>query len=126
MEGLRDIKGVVEIDEPSLQILLLLTFVTLLLLAFALYRFKNRRRRRKKVSPKALAKARLEGLNYDNTKEVVYGFLEDALPFVNEKNEAMFKQIEQDLAPYKYKKEVPPLEEGLKKEIKSFIEGVKA
>ena len=126
MEGLRDIKEVVTIDEPSLQILIALIVLMLLLLGLGVYLFKNRRRRVKKLSPKALAKKALNNLDYHNTKEVVYGFLEDALPFVNEKNEAMFKQIEQDLAPYKYKKEVPPLEEGLKKEIKSFIEGVKA
>lgn len=126
MEGLRDIKGVVEIDEPSLQILVALVVLLFLLLAWGGYLFKKRRRRRKKLSPRALAKKALEELDYANTKEVVYGFVEYGALLLNEKNEPKFNEIAEALTPYKYKKEVPPLEEPLKKKIKAFIKEVKA
>lgn len=126
MEGLRDIKGIVEIDEPSFQILIALLAVLFLLLGWGAYLFKNRRRRRKKLSPKALAKKALEQLDYANTKEVVYGFVEHGALLLNEKNEQSFKQIAEALTPYKYKKEVPPLEPKLEKQIKAFIKELKA
>lgn len=125
MEGLRDIKEVVEIDEPSLQILIALLLGLLILLAWGAYLFKNRRRRRKKPTAKALAKEALEAFDYDDTKSVVYGFVEYGSLFLNEKNEAEFNAIAEALNGYKYKKEVPPLEEGLKGRIKAFIGGVK-
>lgn len=125
MEGLRDIKDIVEINEHSFALFIATLLFALLLLFLGLYLFKNRRRRRKKPTPRALAKEALEQLNFDNTKEVVYDFLEYGVLFITEKNEEAFKKIEDALAPYKYKKEVPALEEQLKKDIKSFIKGVK-
>jgi len=125
MEGLKDIQGVVAIPDHSLEILIALIIVSLMILAFGLYWFKNRRRRRKKLSPRALAKKALNELNFENTKEAVYGFLENAQPFVNEKNESLFRAIEKELTPYKYKKEVPALEATLKKKMQQFIEGAK-
>jgi len=125
MEGLKDIQGVVAIPDHSLEILIALIIVTLMILALGLYLFKNRRRRRKKLSPRALAKEALKGLDFENTKEAVYGFLENAEPFVNEKNEALFRTIEEELTPYKYREEVPALEATLKKRMKQFIEGAK-
>ena len=125
MEGLKEIQGVVPIPDHSLEILIALIIVTLMILAFGLYLFKNRRRRRKKLSPRALAKEALKGLDFENTKEAVYGFLENAEPFVNEKNEALFRTIEEELTPYKYREEVPALEATLKKRMKQFIEGAK-
>ena len=125
MEGLKEIQGVVPIPDHSLEILIALIIVTLMILAFGLYLFKNRRRRRKKLSPRALAKEALKGLDFENTKEAVYGFLENAEPFVNEKNESLFRAIEGELTPYKYKKEIPALEATLKKKMQQFIEGAK-
>jgi len=125
MEGLKEIQGVVPIPDHSLEILIALIIVTLMILALGLYLFKNRRRRRKKLSPRALAKEALKSLDFENTKEAVYGFLENAEPFVNEKNEALFRTIEEELTPYKYREEVPALEATLKKRMKQFIEGAK-
>jgi len=125
VEGLRDIKGIVEINEQSFLLFLAIVFFTLLFLFLGLYLFKNRRRRRKKPMPRALAKELLEQLNYDNTKEVVYDFLEHGALFVTDENREAFKKIEDALASYKYRKEVPILEEQLKKEIKNFIKGVR-
>ena len=125
MEGLRDIKDIVEINEHSFALFLVTLLFALSLLSLGLYLFKNRRRRREKPTPRALAKEALEKLDYENTKEVVYGFLAHGSVFVTEKNEEAFKRIEEALASYKYRKEVPPLEERIKRDMKSFIEGVK-
>jgi len=126
MEGLRDIKDIVEINDSSFELFIALVIVALLLLLVTVYLFKNRRRRRKKKSQKELAKEALEQLDYENTKKVVYDFIENGSLFVNEKNEEAFKSIEKALSSYKYKKEVPPLDEEIKERIKSFIKGVKA
>ncbi len=126
MEGLRDIKDIVEINEPSFWILLSMISMSLLLLTLGAYLFKNRRRRRKKPTAKALAKEALENLDYDNTKALVYGFLEHGKRFVSEKNEEAFKKIEKNLEVYKYKKEVPLVDETVKEQIKAFVKGVKA
>ncbi len=125
MEGLRDIKGVVEISEPSLYFFIATVLLTLLALFGAIYFFKNRRKRRKKPTPKELALKALKGLDFSNTKEVVYTFLEEGRLFVNEKNQEEFKSIAKALEPYKYRREVPPLDEGLKRRIEQFIKGAK-
>ena len=125
MEGLRDIKGVVEISEPSLWWFLALLFLVILSFGVAFYLFKNRRKRRKKPTPKELALKALKVLDFSNTKEVVYTFLEEGRLFVNEKNQEEFKSIAKALEPYKYRREVPPLDEGLKRRIEQFIKGAK-
>ena len=125
MEGLRDIKDVVEVQEHSLAMLLALIAVALLLLSVALYFFKNRRRRRKKPTVKEVALEKLKSLDYNNTKEVVYTFEAEVEHFVNEKNRSNFEKIKKALEIYKYKKEVPTLDKGVKKEIEQFIKGLR-
>jgi len=125
MEGLKDIKDVVEVQEHSLLLLLSIIFVVLLLLSLGIYLFKNRRRRRKKASPKEIALAKLRNLDYGNAKEVVYDFEAYAEPFITQKNEADFKTIINEFGVYKYKKEVPSLESKLQTKIEQFIKELK-
>ena len=125
MEGLRDIKDVVEVQEHSLAMLIALIVAVLFFLAVALYLFKNRRRRRKKPTPKEIALQKLQNLDYGNPKEVVYTFEADGELFVNEKNQEDFEKIKKELEIYKYKRDVPPLDEGVKKVIEQFIKGLR-
>ena len=125
MEGLRDIKDVVEVQEYSLAMLVALIVVLLLLLGVALYFFKNRRRRRKKPTAKAIALQKLQNLDYSKTKELVYIFEAEGELFVNEKNQENFEKIKKALEIYKYRKDVPPLDEGVKAEIEQFIKGLR-
>ena len=125
MEGLRDIKDVVEVQEHSLAMLIALIVMVLLLFAVALYLFKNRRRRRKKLTAREIALEKLRSLDYSNPKEVVYSFEADGELFVNEKNRDNFEKIKKELEIYKYKRDVPPLDEGVKKEIEQFIKGLR-
>jgi len=125
MEELRDIKDIVEVHEYSFEMLMVLIFLTVILLLLLLYFIKNRRRRRKRLSPKAVALQKLKAINYSEAKEVVYCFCEDGFLWRDEKNSEEFNAIEKALLPYKYKKEIPPLDETLIKRVKTFIEGLK-
>ena len=125
MEGLRDIKDVVEVQEHSLAMLIAIIVVVLFFLGVALYLFKNRRRRRKKPTAKEIALQKLQNLDYGNPKEVVYTFEADGELFVNEKNQEDFEKIKKELEIYKYKRDIPPLDEGVKKAIEQFIKGLR-
>ena len=125
MEGLKDIKEVVEVQEHSLLLLLSLILGTLLLLSVAVYLFKNRRRRRKKATPKEVALAKLKALDYTNAKEVVYGFEEHGTLFLTEKNKAQFNSIVKEFDIYKYRRDVPELANKLKNRINTFIKELK-
>jgi len=125
MEGLKDIKDIVEVHEHSFETLMGIILFSLLIVGILLYLFLNRRKKRKKPTAKALAKEALNTLDYNNTKEVVYGFIENIQAFLNEKNLEEFKNIEGELNQYKYKKEIPALDESLKNRISTFIKGVK-
>ena len=125
MEGLRDIKDVVEVQEHSLAMLIALIATVLFFLGVALYLFKNRRRRRKKPTAKEIALQKLQNLDYGNPKEVVYTFEADGELFVNEKNQEDFNKIKKELEIYKYRRDVPPLDEVVKKEIEQFIKGLR-
>ena len=125
MEGLKDIKDIVEVHEHSFETFMGIVLFSLLVVILLLYLFLNRRKRRKKLSVKALAKEALSTLDYNNPKEVVYGFIKNIEPFLNEKNQEEFKSIERELIPYKYKKEIPDLDENLKNRILTFIKGVR-
>ncbi len=125
MEGLRDIKDVVEVQEHSLAMLIALIATVLFFLGVALYLFKNRRRRRKKPTAKEIALQKLQNLDYSNPKEVVYTFEAEGELFVNEKNQEDFNKIKKELEIYKYKRDVPPLDEVAKKEIEQFIKGLR-
>ena len=125
MEGLRDIKDVVEVQEHSLAMLIALIVAVLFFLGIALYLFKNRRRRRKKPTAKEIALQKLQNIDYSNPKDVVYTFEAEGEMFVNEKNQEDFEKIKKELEIYKYKRDVPPLNEGVKSEIEQFIKGLK-
>jgi hypothetical protein len=125
MEELKDIKDIVEVHEYSFMLLIGVTLTVLCLVGVALYLFKNRRRRRKKPTQRQLALSKLTNLDYSNTKEVVYTFEEKSQLFLSEKNQKTFNSLIRELEIYKYKKEIPPLDEKIKEKIETFIKGLK-
>jgi len=125
MEELRDIKDIVEVTDHSLLMLVGLSVALLLLLALGFYLFANRRRRRKKQTPREMALERLRGLDFGDTKSVVYTFESDGRLWTTQKNQEAFDEIEKELYIYKYKREIPPLDEEIEKKIKSFIKELK-
>ncbi|WP_331774249.1 hypothetical protein [Sulfurospirillum sp. 1612] len=119
-EKLRDIKGIVAITDYSLYYLIALCVVILILIGLAIYWYLQPRRR-KKPTAKALALKKLKNINFENQKEVAYLFCLNSIYFVNEKNEAKYNELVKKLERFKYKKEVPMLDDALKKEIQDFI-----
>ncbi len=128
MQELRDIKGIVEISDNSLLFLFGISVFTVLLSVGILLYFKFRKKRVKRrflKTKKELAKERLENIDYDDPKSVTYTFIEDAGEFIDEKSKPEFLKIVEELKPYKYKKEVPQIDEELKKRVKDFIREIK-
>lgn len=125
MEGLRDIKDIVEVHESSLQLFILTIIALLLAIALAIYLYKNRRIRKRKATPKEIAKQNLKNIDFSNTKNAIYSFCEDGRYFIDDKNRDLFQSIEQEVEKYKYKRDIPNLDEGIKEDMKKFIGGIK-
>jgi signal recognition particle subunit SEC65 len=128
LEKLREIKGIVEVHESSLEnliVLIALLLLGVLVLGGVFYFYKNRRRRRKRPTPKEVALERLRNINYQDTKEVAYTFSTDGYLWIDEQSEEEFRDIEKELIAYKYKKEIPELTDELKAGVKKFIEEIK-
>ena len=128
MQELRDIKEIVEITDSSLLLLFLVTVAAVLLFTVVLFyfRFKKRRVKRKFFkSKKELAKERIENIDFNDPKSVAYTFVEDVGEFVDLERQAEYEKILNKLYPYKYKKEIPPMDEELKNKIKNFIREIK-
>jgi len=122
---LKDIKPIVEVHSNSLSILIALTLLVVGVVAFGVYKYLTRVRKTPQPTQKELAFERLKNLNFDKTKELVYGFSLDGSLFCDETNRAEFEQIEKELQEYKYKKEVAKLPDELQERIKSFIAKLK-
>ena len=125
MEGLRDIKDVVEIHDYSLAILIALIAALLFIAVTVAYLFKNRRRRKRPLSKIERARELLKNLDFSDTKAVVYAFTQEGAYFVDENNRQEYEAIESELLPYKYQKEIPPLDTSIEKRIKTFIGGIR-
>ena len=125
MEKLKDIKDIILVEDYSFEILLAIIFSSIIILLFALYFYKNRRKRRKRLTPREIALNSLNSIDYNNQKEVAYRFTTNGAMFVDDKNEQEFKDIEEKLLEYKYKKDVPKLDKGLEIRVKEFIKGLK-
>jgi len=125
MEGLRDIKDVVEIHDYSLAILIALIAALLFVAVTVAYLFKNRRRRKRPLSKIERAREVLKNLDFSDTKAVVYAFTQEGAYFVDENNRQEYEAIESELLPYKYQKEIPPLDTSIEKRIKTFIGGLR-
>jgi LPXTG-motif cell wall-anchored protein len=118
---LRDIKPIVAVPDHSLWLFLALIAAGVLLLSALL--FWVLRRRRKKGDPKrAEALRRLQALEFDDTKSAVYAFSLLGHFVTTPETEPAFKGLLAELEPYKFKKEVPPLDKGVKAKLRGFIE----
>ncbi len=125
MEELKDIKGIIDVPDYSLWILLRMIVCVIFSLVLAIYFFKNRRKKRKKPTLKQIAMKNLKEINFDDTKCAVYTFCENFQYFIDEKNKESFEQLQKELEIYKYKKEVEKLSEEQINKIKSMIKEIK-
>lgn len=125
MEELKDIKGIIEVPDYSLWILLSITTGILLFLILAIYFFINRRKKRKKLTSKQIAMKNLKEIDFDDTKSAVYTFCENFQYFIDEKNEESFEKLQKELEIFKYKKDIGKLSDEQKNIIKSMIKEIK-
>ncbi len=125
MKGLIDIKGVEDLNYTN-PLWYLLAIVTLILIIAIVIYFKKRKRVYKfKLTPKEIAKENILNIDFNNPKSVAYIFSEDVYKFIDNSTKEKFKELENALLEYKYKKEVPKLDAKLEQEIKKFIKGIK-
>lgn len=125
MEELKDIKGIIEVPDYSLWILLSIIASLLFCLIFAIYYFKTRRKKRKKLTLKQIAMKNLKEIDFEDTKDTVYAFCENFQYFIDEKNKESFEELQKELEMYKYKKEIEKISKELEDRIKSMIKEIK-
>ncbi|PUE63978.1 hypothetical protein [Arcobacter caeni] len=125
MEELKDIKGIIEVPDYSLWILLSIIACVVFCLIILIYFFKNRRKKRKKPTLKQIAMKNLKEINFDDTKSAVYTFCENFQYFIDEKNKESFEKLQKELEIFKYKKEIEKLSDKQRNRIKSMIKEIK-
>ncbi len=123
MQGLKDIKPLVEVPDYSLWILLLLVLLGVLIM-IGLYKWLNKpkRRRRHRLTRKEIAEDALKNINLLESKQAVYDFSAYAPVLANEAQKERVDALIESLSAYKYKKEVPPLSEADRQAIQKIIE----
>lgn len=124
MEQLRDIKDIIEIPMNDLWIYGgLVIFILALVVGYLLYRMK---RRQKRKSPKEMALESLTCMDFTDAKSAAYVFTENG-HIVAENNslhvEALSSIVEA-LEVYKFKKDVPTLDDALVAKMQDFIKDV--
>ena len=125
MEELKDIKGIIEVPDYSLWILISIIVTILFFIAITIYFFKNRRKKRKKLTLKQIAMKNLKEIDFNDTKDTVYAFCENFQYFIDEKNKESFEELQKELEMYKYKKEIEKISKELEDRIKSMIKEIK-
>jgi len=121
MEGLRDIKGIVEVTDYSFYYLLLIVAVALFLLFLAAVWIYRRKSMHKMPQKRAEALRQLKKIDFTDTKQCVYDFTRLAHYAATERLGAQLDAILKDLERYKFKKEVPKIDKEVVKKMKSFI-----
>lgn len=125
MEELKDIKTIEHITNYDffyyiLIVLLIIFIITLVIIYLKKYRVKKiiketEKERRYKI---------LESINYNIPKLSVYLFSENAIFFLDSKNEKMYFKIMKDIEKYKYIKEEISITKEDKKSMKDFIQTI--
>lgn len=125
MEELKDIKGIIEVPDYSLWILISIIVTIIFFIAITIYFFKNRRKKRKKLTLKQIAMKNLKEIDFNDTKDTVYAFCENFQYFIDEKNKESFEELQKELEMYKYKKKIEKISKELEDRIKSMIKEIK-
>ena len=113
MEGLRDIKGLVQVEDYSLYIFIAIVIVSLVILYFIIKKIVNYKR---VISPIKVAKKELKNLDLSDSKMASYKLTKYGKLLSDEDLEYLEK--------YKYKKEVTEFNEEDLQKIKEFLNAV--
>jgi hypothetical protein len=126
LNQLKEIKPPVIIDISFYEILYYggISIIAASILALLWSLLFNRRKRRR-LSPKEIALNELKNLNFEDTKEAVYKFsINSKLLAKNEQKSELYGILHQ-LEKYKYRKDIPELEQKDIEVMKSFIKELK-
>ncbi len=121
MEGLRDIKGIVEVADNSFYYFLATSGAIVLavfLIGVLIFRRKKVYRMQEK---RKVALQKLKAIDFKDVKQSVYDFTLYAQYALLESQEAELKRLLHDLEHYKYKKEVPQLDSVILKRMEQFV-----
>lgn len=115
MQGLKDIKGLMDIQEYSMYIFIALLLLAILLIGYLIKKFWPRK---KPLSKEEIAKNELISINVENSKECAYvlGRVSHELNLEEEKD------FISSLQKYKYKKDVTPLSIEEKEKLRKIKE----
>ncbi len=121
MEKLKDIKPLVEIPDYSFYLYLGFILFATLLAAVGVYFFIRLLSRKKRDRKRELLEY-LRGLDLNDSKRVAYEITKWGRYLVSDESRArLYGELVRKLTPYKYKKEVPPLSDEIKREIRLFL-----
>ncbi len=122
MEELRDIKGIVEVTDYSLYYLLGLIGLGIVVVFVAGTLLYRQLTKKDPLTQKKVAMELLEKFEFGDAKASVYEFSHLAQYAVNDTQRKELEELLAELEVYKFKKEVPELDEELKAKMKKFIE----
>ncbi len=121
MEKLRDIKPLVEIPDYSFYLYLFLIFLATLAAALFVY-LLIRIATKKKIDKRKQIVAQLNRLDLNDAKHTAYTITKLGRYVIKDSSSLrIYEELLKRLAKYKYKKEVPPLDDETKKYIKLFL-----
>jgi len=123
MDQLRDIKGLVEITFPTLWLFIGGGLILMCILTIGAYLWYRYRQHQKVQSVRKKALVALTQMDFSNAKEAAYLFTKNGYLILSEdvlhvKN---FEAIVQDLEAYKFRKEVPALDDEIISRMQAFI-----
>ena len=122
LSKLKDIKPLVEIQDHSLWLFLAMILAFFIAVALIWYLIKKpKRRKRRRLSQKELAIKALKELDFSDTKEAVYSFSTNIQKLLPKERLDEYRDFLRDIELYKYKKDVPKLNEDDLAKIKEII-----
>jgi len=119
-EELKDIKDLVEIPDISFIIFLFVVGLVVIIIGVLIYLFLKGRTK-KHITKKQTMFKELKSLKFDDAKNSAYVFTKNCYIFLDDTNEKRYQDICQKLEIYKYKKDVPLMDEDTKKQMIEFI-----
>lgn len=120
---IHDIKALSAIPDLSFYIFVLLMFIGLLILSsliFFLYKYIKNRKNSAKQSLDVL-----KNIDFSDAKKAAYLITKHGRVVANnEREQKLYEELEEELAHYKYKKEVHPIDENTKHKFQLFMDAL--
>jgi len=122
-DELRDIKPLLEIPDSSYYLFLMLVFLAVALVLIIIGLLVKKFWKKKKIDMQKVYFYHFKNLDWENVKESAYEAtkLGRKLTFENERTREIYEQLVPMLESYKYRKEVPTLDEETLKQYNLLV-----